>query len=94
MKISELTKIESNIGFLCGVLVGVIASWVLVVFFTKMQWYFKVFTSIGQISIMGILVFSLMETIKMRKNYILTMKEMEKVNKEANAVINKKVNYV
>jgi len=88
MKISELTKIEANIGFLIGVTTSVVASWVFVVFFTTMQWYFKAFSSLGQFSIMGMLIFQLVETFKIRKNYLEVLKEMEKVNKEANTTIN------
>lgn len=79
MKLSELTKIEAQMGFLIGILIGVLASWTFIVFFTTWQWYFKVFSSIGEIGIMGSLVMQLNETRKARRNYIDVQKEMKKM---------------
>ena len=60
-------QIEAQIGFYGGILVGVIASWVMLMFFSGWEWYWKLFSSIGQISIMGILVLGLYNAIKMRR---------------------------
>jgi hypothetical protein len=73
----EQMQIESQIGFYCGILVSVIASWVLVIFFTQMAWYFKLFTSIGQVSIMGMLLLGLYNAFKTRRRYLEAKKEME-----------------
>jgi len=87
---SELTKLEMQLGFLWGILVGVAASWVFVMFFVKMLWYFKLFTSIGEVGIMGSIILGLVETTKARKNYISTMKEMEDMKAEADKVLSQK----
>jgi hypothetical protein len=85
--LSEQTKIESNIGFVIGILVGAFAAWMFILFFTPWQWYFKVFSSIGSIGILGSLSLSLMELIKVRRNYLDAKAEMEKINKQANNTI-------
>lgn len=77
MALSELTKIEAQIGFTVGVLIGVFASWAFILFFTTWQWYFKVFSSIGELGIVGTLVLQLAQTIKTRKDYIEVMKNVQ-----------------
>lgn len=79
MKLSELTKIESGIGFTLGILIGALASWAFILFFTDFQWYFKVFSSIGEVGIVGSLVLSLNEQLKARKGFIEAQKEMAKM---------------
>jgi uncharacterized membrane protein YeaQ/YmgE (transglycosylase-associated protein family) len=87
MQLSELTKIEAQQGFIIGMLVGVIASWVFIVFYTQWQLYFKVFSSIGEIGICGSLIFSLIELSKARKNYIAVQKEMLKMKEQSQKII-------
>ena len=87
MQLSELTKLEAQIGFSSGILVGVIASWVFIVFFTPWQWYFKVLSSIGEIGIVGSIIFSLIELSKARKNYIAVQKEMLKMKEQSQKII-------
>ena len=87
MNISEQTKIEASIGFVIGILVGAISSWVLIVFFTQWQWYFKLFSSIGEAGIVGSLLLTLHELIKSRRNYLDTVAEMKKINKESAEIL-------
>lgn len=77
--LSEQTKLEAGIGFTSGILVGAVASWILIIFFTPWQWYFKVFSSVGSLGIIGSLWMSLNEQIKARRLYIAAMKEMNSV---------------
>jgi len=78
---SELTKMEAGIGFTSGILVGAFSSFVLIMFFTDWQWYFKVFSAIGSIGIIGSIYMALSEQIKMRRTYLEAVKEMEKMSK-------------
>ena len=87
MELSEQTKLEAQIGFLVGILVGAIAGGVLILFFTPWQWYFKLFSAIGSLGIIGSLLLSLNETLKARRNYLETIEEMKKINMEANNTI-------
>lgn len=87
MKISEQTQLEAQVGFLIGTMIGILASWIFVIFFTNFQWYFKVATSIGEIGIFGMMILSLRQAIITRKNYLETQEEMKKINEEANATI-------
>jgi hypothetical protein len=73
----EQMQIESQIGFYVGIIIGVLASWVMVVFFSSWEWYWKVFSSIGQISMVGILSLGLYNAIKMRRRYLEAKKAME-----------------
>jgi MFS family permease len=86
-RLTEQTKIEAQIGFLIGILIGAISGGVLILFFTPWEWYFKLFSAIGSLGIIGSLSLSLYETIKIRRNFIETQKEMEKVNQESNSII-------
>lgn len=90
MQLSELTKIEAQMGFTIGILAGVIASWIFILFFTDWQWYFKVFSSIGELGIIGTLALQLNELIKVRKNYITVKKEMDK--KQIDTLIQENLN--
>ena len=83
MEISELKKLEMNIGFTTGILVGATASFI-VIMFIDMKWYFKLFSAIGGLGIIGSLLLTLNELIKSRRNYLEIMKEMknEKGGKE------------
>jgi len=83
MRLSEQTKIEAQIGFQCGILVGVLSSWVIILT-TNWEWYYKLFSSIGEAGIVGSLIFSLIELFKMRKNYLNVQTEMAKMNVESN----------
>lgn len=74
---NELRKLEAQIGFTIGILIGAIAGAVFLLLFTTWEWFFKLFSFIGSVGIVGSLVFSLWEQIKMRRNYLEVMKEME-----------------
>ena len=76
MKLSELRKVEAQIGFMIGILIGATAAGVLVIGFTPWQWYFKVFSAIGSIGIIGTLVMSLRELFKYRREFIEAQKMM------------------
>ena len=91
MKLSEQTRIEAQIGFTIGILVGATAAGILLLFLTNWQWYFKLFSAIGTIGIIGNLALALSQLIKIRRNYLETMKEMESVNKESNDTIQKAI---
>lgn len=82
MNLSEQTQIEAQIGFLSGILVGALSSWVFIVFFTDWQWYFKVFSSIGEIGIIGSLLLSLRATVQQRRTYLEVQAEMKKMREE------------
>jgi MFS family permease len=92
--LSELRKIEASIGFISGILIGAISAGVLILFFTEWQWYFKVFSCIGSIGIIGSLYMALSDQIKMRRNLILAVGEMKKVSAESNKIIEEKMNEV
>lgn len=81
MVLSELTQIEAQIGFVCGIIVGALASWVFILFFTNMQWYFKVFSSIGELGIVGSLFLSLRASIYQRRQYLQTQQMMREAKK-------------
>lgn len=81
-ELSEQTKLEAGIGFTSGILVGAVASFVLIMFFTPWQWYFKVFSAIGSLGIIGSLWMSLNEQIKARRLYIAAVAEMNKAMKD------------
>lgn len=87
MKLSEQTIIEAQIGFYAGILLGALASAVFILGFTNLAWYFKLFSAIGEIGILGSLSLALWQLIQARKRYLETMAEMNKVNDEANEVI-------
>jgi len=76
---SELTKLEAQIGFTSGILVGAVAGGVFLLFFTPWEWYFKLFSLIGSIGIAGSLIFALIEQVKMRRNYLDAYKEINKL---------------
>lgn len=83
----ERMKIESQIGFTVGILVGATMAAIFVLWLTPMAWYFKLFSGIGSVGIIGSLLLSLNEQIKMRRVYLDTKAEMEKMNQESNAII-------
>ena len=85
-ELSEQTKLEAGIGFTSGILVGAIASFVLIIFFTPWQWYFKVFSGIGSLGIVGSLLMSLNEQIKARRLYIAAVAEMNKAMKPISTI--------
>jgi len=87
MELSEQTKIESQIGFTIGILIGATSAGVLILFFTDWQWYFKLFSAIGSIGIIGNLMLALKELLKMRRNYLDTVEEMKNINSESTEVI-------
>jgi len=91
VNMSELRKLEASIGFTAGILIGAISAGVLILFFTDWEWYFKIFSGIGSIGIMGSLYLALSELIKARRNLIETTAEMEKVNMESNKIIEEKL---
>jgi len=82
VNMSELRKLEASIGFTSGILIGATSAGCLILFFTDWQWYFKLFSAIGSLSIMGSLYMALSELIKARRNLLSAMEEMEKANAE------------
>ena len=82
MKLSQQTQIESQIGFLIGILIGAFSSWVLIMFFTPWEWYFKLFATIGEIGIIGSLSLALQQAVEQRRAYIDAKKTMESVGEE------------
>ena len=80
--ISQQTQIEAQIGFLIGIMLGALSSWVLIMFFTPWEWYFKLFATIGEIGIIGSLGLALMQTIAQRKQYLDAKKYMESEEEE------------
>ena len=79
---SELRKLEASIGFTSGILIGATSAGVLILFFTDWQWYFKLFSGIGSLGIMGSLYMALSELIKNRRTLLEAMEEMEKIQSE------------
>jgi len=76
---SEQRKLEAAIGFTSGILIGALAGAIAVLFFAQMAWYFKLFTAIGSIGIVGSLYMALSEQIKARRSLISAMEEMKKL---------------
>ena len=81
-QISEQTKMESQIYFLIGIMIGALSSWVLIMFFTPWEWYFKLFATIGEIGIIGSLGLALQQALEQRRAYIDAKKTMESVGTE------------
>jgi uncharacterized protein YacL len=75
MKISELTRLEAPIFFSIGILIGVLASWIYLIT-ADIPLYLKICSSIGELCIMGMIIFGMIEAIKARKNYLTMMNEM------------------
>jgi len=94
MHISEQTMIESQIGFLCGILLGALASGVFILFFTEWQWYFKLFSCIGSVGILGFLSTNIYQLVKLRRNYIDTQAEMKKLAEEGAEVVKEYTNEI
>jgi predicted ferric reductase len=87
MKLSEQVMIEAQIGFYWGIIVGALASYVFIMFFTTWQWYFKLFSTIGELGILGTLGMGLYQLIKTRRNYLDAQAEMKKMSEESAKVI-------
>ena len=90
-ELSEQTKIESQIGFTIGILIGATSAGVLILFFTDWQWYFKLFSAIGSLGIIGNLSLALKELLRMRRNYLDTLEEMKNINNKSTEVITEAV---
>ena len=75
--LSVQTTIEAQIGFLIGIILGAMSSYVFIMFFVDWAWYFKFFTTVGYIGIFGSLVLSLIQTIGTRRQYLEAKKTME-----------------
>jgi len=87
---SELRKIEASIGFTSGILVGALASAVTVLFFVQMAWYFKIFTGIGSLGIVGMLYMALSDLIKNRRGLMAALEQMKSINTQSNKIIEEK----
>jgi len=87
MKITELQMLEGQIGFYWGIIAGALASYVFIMFFTDWQWYFKLFSTIGEIGILGTLGLGLYQLIKARRNYLDAQAEMKKISAESAEVV-------
>ena len=92
LEMSEKTKMEAQMGFTIGIMIGALGAWVFTMFFTQWEWYFKLLTTIGEIGIIGSLSIGFNEIRKARLRYIETIAEMEKINSESLAVIEEKTN--
>ena len=90
-ELSEQTKIESQIGFTIGILIGATSAGVLILFFTDWQWYFKLFSAIGSLGIIGNLSLALKELLRMRRNYLDTLEEMKNINNKNTEIITEAV---
>jgi len=67
--------------------IGMFALAIFTMFFTSMKWYLKLFTGIGEISILGSIILSLYQQTKQRRVYLDTQIEMEKMQAESQAII-------
>ena len=79
MKLSEQTLIESQIGFLLGIMVGALASWAMIMFFTPWEWYFKLFATIGEVGIIGSLSLGVYQAVTTRRQYLDGKKAMDNI---------------
>ena len=85
-QISEQTKMESQIYFLVGIMIGALSSWVLIMFFTPWEWYFKLFATIGEVGIIGSLSLALTQAVAQRRAYIDAKKAMDSMGEEEDEV--------
>jgi hypothetical protein len=76
MQFSELQKIEMQLGYTGGIVIGALGAWVFIVFFVSWEWWWKVLSTIGEIGIVGNLLIAIGELRKQRKGLIEVMKEM------------------
>jgi len=83
-RISELTKIEMQIAFTIGILIGALASWIFILLMANMEWYFKLFATIGEIGLVGSLVLALVELFKVRKSLAEAFKQMRMIESQQN----------
>ena len=81
-KISEQTKMDSQIYFLIGIMIGALSSWVLIMFFTPWEWYFKLFATIGEVGIIGSLSLALTQAIGQRRQYLDAKKSMDSMGSQ------------
>ena len=82
MNISEQTRIEASIGFVAGILVSLLATLVIVLFFTEMVWYWKTFTVIGLVGMIGTQVLAIDQLWKARTAYLLAVQWSKDQHKE------------
>jgi len=82
MQLSEQTKIESQIAFLIGIIIGAMSGWMIILFFSNWQWYFKLFSSIGSLGIIGSISLSLLDQFNRRKALLEALREMKYINPE------------
>lgn len=75
----EQMKLESQIGFTIGILIGALGAGIVIIFFTELQWYWKVLSAIGEVGIIGNLAIALQQLFKVRKQYIEMQAEMKKL---------------
>lgn len=75
-------ELEIQIGFLSGMMLGIIASWIFIMFFTDWQWYFKLASSIGEISIIGYQALGIINLIESRKNILESKKQLKEMNND------------
>lgn len=80
---SELTTIEMQVAFYIGIVIGLIGVWVVVVFITNFEWYWKVLTTISDIGMLGLQYFAIKQLLQARKNYLSVQEE---IKKEANYI--------
>lgn len=83
MEFSEVRKLEMGIGFTWGILIGAALGWLALTFLSALAWYYKLFSTIGSLGIIGSLILSLSQQVKARRDYLEVLKEMEKTNEKA-----------
>lgn len=67
MNITEQTKIEMGIGFMIGIIISLVATFVIVVFFSGLVWYWKLFSAIGLVGMLGTQILALSQLFQDRK---------------------------
>ena len=82
MNMSDLTKVESQMGGTIGMLIGVFGAGVMIVFFTEMNPVFKCFSALGIVSSLLMMSTSLIGLIQMRKQIIAGQEHMKKLMEE------------
>jgi cytochrome c-type biogenesis protein CcmH/NrfG len=95
MKLPELspqTQIEAQIAFYIGILLGAISGGVMVATI-KMAWYFKAFSMVGSVCVIGILSLSLYQLILSRKQLLETIEVMKTIQTTAQPSSKEPVTY-
>ena len=84
---NPLVQINSQIGFTIGIMLGAFFGWIFLFLFMDWEWYFKLFSSVGSLSIIGSLGMGLYQLIQQRKNYLEVEMESEKIRLQCNETL-------